>query len=71
MLDPELLVALPFALRIEIAENVARKDFTQSELAEIQRVVIEHWSAARYASFRFHPRKMGSTPNALWAADDC
>ncbi len=44
MLDPELLAALPFALRIEIAENVARKDFTQSELAEIQRVVIEHWS---------------------------
>lgn len=47
MLDPELLAALPFALRAEIEENVTRKDFTQSELAEIQRIVIEHWSAVR------------------------
>ena len=35
MLDPEMLAALPFELRVEIAANVARKDFTQSELAEI------------------------------------
>jgi hypothetical protein len=50
MIDPEMLAALPFELRVEIAENVARKDFTQSELAEIQRVVIEHLAAARKAT---------------------
>ena len=50
MIDPEMLAALPFELRVEIAANVARKDFTQSELAEIQRVAIEHWSAARKAN---------------------
>ena len=50
MLDPELLAALPFALRAEVDENVTRKNFSQSELAEIQRVVIEHWSAARKAN---------------------
>lgn len=47
MLDPELLGALPFALRAEIEENVTRKNFTQSELAEAQRLIIEHWSALR------------------------
>jgi N6-adenosine-specific RNA methylase IME4 len=39
-----MLAALPIELRIEIEENVQRKDFTQSELADIQRTVIEHWS---------------------------
>ena len=47
MLDPELLAALPFVLRAEVEENVTRKDFTQSELAEIQRVILEHWTAVR------------------------
>lgn len=50
MLDREMLAALPFSLRIEIAENLMRKDFTQSELAEIQQQIIEHLSAARKAN---------------------
>ncbi len=47
MLDPELLAALPFALRAEVEGNVTRKDFSQSELAEIQSVILDHWTAVR------------------------
>ncbi|MDW9503037.1 hypothetical protein GOB10_18435 [Sinorhizobium meliloti] len=47
MLDPDLLAALPFRLRVEIEENICRKDFSQSELAEIQRRLIDHFAAAR------------------------
>jgi N6-adenosine-specific RNA methylase IME4 len=50
MLDLELLSALPLYLRAEIEENVTRKDFTQSELAEIQRVILDHFAAARKLS---------------------
>ena len=39
-LTPEMLAQLPKALRIEITENIMRKDFTQSELAEIQKELI-------------------------------
>jgi len=32
----DILRKLPYALRVEIEENAARKDLTQSELAEVQ-----------------------------------
>ena len=40
-LAPEILAQLPKALRIEIAENTARKDFSESELAAVQLRVLE------------------------------
>jgi N6-adenosine-specific RNA methylase IME4 len=41
-LDRDTLRCLPFALRVEIEENAARKDLTQSELAEVQaRILVE------------------------------
>jgi N6-adenosine-specific RNA methylase IME4 len=47
MIDRELLDALSDTLRVEIEENITRKDFTQSELAEIQAHIITYWSAVR------------------------
>jgi N6-adenosine-specific RNA methylase IME4 len=44
MLDRELLRRLPPHLRIEIEENVQRKDFTESELGAIQRALINELS---------------------------
>lgn len=35
------LSLLPWDLRIEVSENLCRKDFTQAELAKIQRMLIE------------------------------
>ena len=43
--DPKLLAALPLLLRVEIEENVQRKEFTQSELADIQLTLIDHLSS--------------------------
>jgi N6-adenosine-specific RNA methylase IME4 len=44
MLDRELLRRLPSHLRIEIEENIQRKDFTESELGAIQRALIDELS---------------------------
>ena len=46
---PVRVVDLENLIAGEAAENFCRKDFTQSELAEIQRVILEHWSVARKA----------------------
>src|SRR5947209_4812320 len=43
-ITPEMLAQLPKALRIEIDENVQRKDFTETELAHLQRRLIGHLS---------------------------
>ena len=40
----DLLRSLPLPERLEIEENLLRKDFSQAELAEIQRRLIEVWS---------------------------
>ena len=39
-LNSDALALLPYSVRAEIEENILRKDFTQSELAEIQRELI-------------------------------
>jgi hypothetical protein len=42
--DRDLLQRLPWALRVEIEENITRKDFTQEELAEIQARLVSELS---------------------------
>ena len=46
-IDLELLRRLPSHLRIEIEENIQRKDFTESELGAIQRPLISELSQSK------------------------
>ena len=46
-IDPELMATLPLSLRVEIGENTNRKDFTESELADIQRRLIDLLSSQK------------------------
>ena len=39
MINQSLLKNLPLPLRMEISENIYRKDYTQSELADIQETI--------------------------------
>ena len=43
-ITPEMMAQLPKALRIEIDENIHRKDFTETERAQLQRAIIERWA---------------------------
>ncbi len=43
-IDRDILSRLSWALRVEVEENVTRKDFTQSELADIQGKLIAELS---------------------------
>lgn len=43
-ITPEMMAVLPKALRIEIDENIHRKDFTESERALLQREMIARLS---------------------------
>jgi len=48
ILDEDVLDSLPLQLRAEIVENIDRKSFTQSELAEIQGMLITRLSSPEF-----------------------
>ena len=54
-LNRDILRKLPLALRIEIEENLQRKDFPPSELARVWRAVEAHARTAAEQITRAHP----------------